>query len=292
MNNSQIEAFLTVIRLGSLSKAASTLFVSQSTISQRIKAIETEYDVNLLKRERGVKGISLTPEGERLYKIALKYEELQAEARGIKATRRGTTITIAAVDSVHNYVMVDKYKRLGEKLPDLRLAIHTHQSHEIYMLLEQRDIDIGLTLQDRDMDNIEVDELFSEKMVLIKDRNSDGRKYIIKNKDLDISRQILINWGPHYRIWHEKHWGPLSNSFIQIDTPKMMIEYMKDSGHWAIVPISLGLYMQEHGIADIFQLQDPAPPRTCYIVTRENSEDETIKMKDEIFKMKPDFETK
>lgn len=292
MNNSQIEAFLTVIRLGSLSKAASTLFVSQSTISQRIKAIETEYDVNLLKRERGVKGISLTPEGERLYKIALKYEELQAEARGIKATRRGTTVTIAAVDSVHNYVMVDKYKRLGEKLPDLRLAIHTHQSHEIYMLLEQRDIDIGLTLQDRDMDNIEVDELFSEKMVLIKDRNPDGRKDIIKNKDLDISKQILINWGPHYRIWHEKHWGPLSNSFIQIDTPKMMIEYMKDSGHWAIVPISLGLYMQEHGIADIFQLQDPAPPRTCYIVTRENSEDETIKMKDEIFKMKPDFETK
>lgn len=55
MNSIQVEAFLTVIRLGSLSKAASVLFVSQSTISQRIKAIEAEYDVSLLKRERGVK---------------------------------------------------------------------------------------------------------------------------------------------------------------------------------------------------------------------------------------------
>lgn len=286
MNNSQVEAFLTVIRLGSLSKAASALFVSQSTISQRIKTIEAEYDVNLLKRERGVKGISLTPEGERLYKIALKYEELHAEARGIKGTTRSTTVTIAAVDSVHNYVMTEKYKKLNESLPEIRLGIHTHQSNEIYMLLEQRDIDIGLTLQDREMENIEVDELFTEEMVLIRHKDVSLRKDTIQNRDLDISKQILVNWGPHYQIWHEKHWGPLSNSFIQIDTPKMMIEYMKDAGYWAIVPISLGLYMQEENVAEIYPLEDPAPTRTCYIVTRENSDDETIKVKEEIFRMK------
>src|SRR5699024_5629583 len=286
MNSVQVEAFLTVIRLGSLSKAASVLFVSQSTISQRIKAIEAEYDVSLLKRERGVKGISLTPEGERLYKIALKYEELHAEAKGIKATTRGTTVTIAAVDSVHNYVMTKIYKKLNENLSEIRLGIHTHQSNEIYMLLEQRDIDIGLTLQDREMENIEVDELFTEEMVLIKYKDTSGRIDNIKNKNLDISKQILVNWGPHYRIWHEKHWGPLSNSFIQVDTPKMMIEYMKDGAYWAIVPISLGLYMQEENIAGIYPLEDPAPARTCYIVTRENSDEKTRKVKEEIFRMK------
>src|SRR5699024_3587003 len=165
----------TVIRLGSLSKAASVLFVSQATLSRRIKAIEAEYDVSLLKRVRGVKGISLTPEGERLYKIALKYEELHAEAKGIKATTRGTTVTIAAVDSVHNYVMNKIYKKLNENLSEIRLGIHTQQSNEIYMLLEQRDIDIGLTLQDREMENIEVDELFTEEMVLIKYKDTSGR---------------------------------------------------------------------------------------------------------------------
>lgn len=290
MNTSQVEAFLTVVRLGSLSKAASHLFVSQSTISQRIQAIEKEYDVSLLRRERGVKGISLTSEGERLYKIALKYEDLHAEAKGIKTTTRGTTVTIAAVDSVHNYVMVEKYKKLNEKLPSIRLGIHTHQSNEIYMLLEQRDIDIGLTLQDRDMKNIGVDELFTEKMVMIKSKNYELGKEIIRNRDLDVSKQILVNWGPLYRIWHEKHWGSLSNSFIQIDTPKMMIEYMKDSSHWAIVPISIAGYMKEKNIVEIFSLEDPAPDRTCYLVTRENSDEGTREVKDEIFRMKSEFD--
>src|SRR5699024_3307599 len=75
-------------------------------------------------------------------------------------------------------------------------------------------------------------------------------------------------------------------SFIQVDTPKMMIEYMKDGAYWAIVPISLGLYMQEENIAGIYPLEDPAPARTCYIVTRENSDEKTRKVKEEIFRMK------
>ncbi|QDY46847.1 LysR family transcriptional regulator [Planococcus glaciei] len=40
LNYSQIESFLTIIRLGSLSKAAEQLYVSQSTISQRLHSIE------------------------------------------------------------------------------------------------------------------------------------------------------------------------------------------------------------------------------------------------------------
>lgn len=287
MNNSQVEAFLTVTRLGSLSKAASVLFVSQSTISQRIKAMEMEYDVILLRRDRGVKGISLTNEGEKFYKIALKYEEIYAEARGINNTTRGMTVVIAAVDSVHNYVMIDKYKKLNEKLPEIRLGIHTHQSKEIYMLLEQREIDIGLTLQDRVMQGIAVEELFSESMVLIKREKKGEKKSITKNEELDVSKQILVNWGAEYRIWHEKHWGPLANSFIQVDTPKMMIEYIRDSAYWAIVPISLASYMKRKNIAEIFTLEDPPPARTCYIVNRENSDEDIMVVRDEILKMKP-----
>lgn len=70
MNYSQIESFLTIIRLGSLSKAAEQLYVSQSTISQRLHSIEKEYDVVLLNREKGVKSVTLTHEGERFYQLA------------------------------------------------------------------------------------------------------------------------------------------------------------------------------------------------------------------------------
>lgn len=39
MNTSEIEAFLAVVRYGNISKAAKQSFISQSTISQRIKSV-------------------------------------------------------------------------------------------------------------------------------------------------------------------------------------------------------------------------------------------------------------
>lgn len=283
MNYGQIEAFLYVTRLGSISKAANALYVSQSTVSQRLQAIENEYNIKIIKRERGIKKISLTKEGEQFYKLAMKFESIEKEAESISTMSGTASVVIGAVDSVHNIVMLDIYKRILGNPQGIRLSILTHQSDEIYMLLDRREIDVGLTLQKRHMSNMVIDELFSEKLVMVTDKNYKFDSKVINNHHLSASKQILIHWGSEYRVWHEQYWGAISNTFLQVDTPKMLEELIDGTDLWAIVPISLANHLNEKGIVNIYELKSPPPNRICYLVTRNDAAEQVNIIKKLIF---------
>jgi LysR family transcriptional regulator, carnitine catabolism transcriptional activator len=60
----QLRAFATVARLGSFTRAADELYVTQSALSQQVGKLERELGVALLRR--GAKGSALTPAGEEL----------------------------------------------------------------------------------------------------------------------------------------------------------------------------------------------------------------------------------
>ena len=61
------KVFYNVAKLGSISAAANSLFISQPAVSQAIKHLETELDARLFNRTS--KGVRLTPEGEALYNL-------------------------------------------------------------------------------------------------------------------------------------------------------------------------------------------------------------------------------
>ncbi|MBM7714977.1 LysR family transcriptional regulator [Siminovitchia sp. FSL H7-0308] len=282
MNPVQLETYLAIVRQGSLSRAAHHLFVSQSTISQRLDSLEKEYGVKLLNREKGVKSISLTNEGERFYQLALKYETLMIEARSIGKMQEGTTVTVGAVDSVHNYILHDLYARIIDELPHIRLGIHTYQSDQIYSLIAGNQLDIGFSLQDRIMRDVKVTQLFEEQMVLVYP-TEDGES-VVENGSLNPTKQLLINWGAEYQIWHEKHWGPVANTAIQVDTVKMLYMFLSKGGYWAIVPISVARALREKGGWPILQLTDRPPNRVCYYVAKEEINQAAREVSEVIFR--------
>ncbi|WP_294492112.1 LysR family transcriptional regulator [uncultured Ruminococcus sp.] len=65
----QIRYFQSVVRLGSFTAAAEEHFISQSAISQQIKALEEELGVMLLERKK--RSFTLTDAGEFFYKKSL-----------------------------------------------------------------------------------------------------------------------------------------------------------------------------------------------------------------------------
>ena len=79
MTNLEITAFLTVIKEGSISKAADKLFVSQSSLSTRIKTLEKELGYPVFMRGKGLRKIGLTELGEKLYDLAVQYNEIVSQ---------------------------------------------------------------------------------------------------------------------------------------------------------------------------------------------------------------------
>ena len=79
MNLTHLKYAIVVLETGSISKAAEKLFVAQPNISRAIKELETQLDIVIFDRNN--KGISVTPDGERLLtygkKILGEVDELE-----------------------------------------------------------------------------------------------------------------------------------------------------------------------------------------------------------------------
>ena len=68
MRYSDVETFLSIVRQKSLSKAATELFLAQSTVSQRLHKLEDEFGGPLVSRKQGVNEVVLTPKGSSSWK--------------------------------------------------------------------------------------------------------------------------------------------------------------------------------------------------------------------------------
>jgi DNA-binding transcriptional LysR family regulator len=121
----QLRAFVMVVKLGTLTRAAEALYLSQPTISLQLQALERELGVSLVERRR--RRINLTDAGETLYELARPLVEgletldrdFQARVQGLQAGR----LTIAAGTSTIQYLLPELVRRYRERFPAVRLQL-------------------------------------------------------------------------------------------------------------------------------------------------------------------------
>ena len=87
MNLADIEMFLIIVRTKSITKTADALFLSQPTVSQRLKAMEQELNYPLILRSKGFKQIELTQEGMDFVPIAERMVSLWKETKLLQHNR-------------------------------------------------------------------------------------------------------------------------------------------------------------------------------------------------------------
>lgn len=59
-----------IVQTKNITKTSENLFLSQPTVSHRLKALEDELNTKLIVRKKGHKTIELTPKGEEFISIA------------------------------------------------------------------------------------------------------------------------------------------------------------------------------------------------------------------------------
>lgn len=91
MNFLHLEYFVITIRLGSVQNAAQHLYLSTQSISKTIRALEKEFQVNLVVKTKGA--VSLTPAGKVLYSKAEKLIAGYETITSMKQTLRETQST-------------------------------------------------------------------------------------------------------------------------------------------------------------------------------------------------------
>jgi DNA-binding transcriptional LysR family regulator len=128
MNSDQLHLFLVIARQRSLSRAATELNLGQSTVSERLKALETEVGAELFER-RG-RGVALTPAGAAFRPHAERALDVLGQARdSALAARegRGGQVSVAVTATSGAYLFAPALVAFQRAHPGV--VVHVRSAH-------------------------------------------------------------------------------------------------------------------------------------------------------------------
>ena len=128
-NLNDLLAFVTVARQGSFTKAAGTLGVTQSALSQAIRGLEEGLKIRLLART--TRSVAPTPAGERLMKaIGHRFDEIEAELDALTELRDkpAGTVRITCGGNVLHTVLLPRLTPLLREYPEIKLEFDVNYS--------------------------------------------------------------------------------------------------------------------------------------------------------------------
>lgn len=257
MDELELEAFLGVVRANNLSKAAENLFVAQSTISHRLKSLETRLGVHLIDRKPGRSTVTLTPEGLELLEVAERWENVRLQISQL-GHRSEVSLRVGASDSVNTYFLDSVYALMRTRRPDLRLRIHTSNSPEMYHLLGLHEVDVAFVQYYQDLPNTECEEILREPLVVVSKAKLKTRNGAVLLESLDPLAELYADWGPEYERWHAKQFPKLP-ARIHVDTARLIVPFLSDLRAWTLAPLSMARSLQHTHGCPLYR-PEPAPP--------------------------------
>ena len=163
----QLECFLAVARLGNLSRAAEEMFLTQPTLTARLKALEEEVGESLFVRTS--RGMRLTEAGKEFLPYAERCVDAFEEGRRQLGELRGGSggrLVIGAAPGVGTYALPGLLERFVVAYPKVSISVRTGHSEDILEMVLKEEVQLGLTREMRHPD-VESLPLYEDELVLV-----------------------------------------------------------------------------------------------------------------------------
>ncbi len=142
MEMKQIKYFLAVAELGSFSTAADHLYISQSSLSKQIMALEKELGVTLFDRSK--RSITLTEAGETFRKHAHRLnDEYKALISSLKEYKSAVSLTIVAIPVIAQYGITSYIAQFQTAYPNIHLMLEEREASTILPALTNHQFDLA-----------------------------------------------------------------------------------------------------------------------------------------------------
>ncbi len=253
MTITQLQVLIKTVELGSFTKAARVLNMTQPAVSHAISSIESELGVTILIRDKR-KGLIVTDVGSRILvhirEILNGVEKIEQEVAMEKGHEVGT-IRIGSFPSASAHFLPKMINHFKEKYPNLEVVLCEGTIKEVEDWLVSRVVDIGIViLPNKEM---EIVPLTKGKMVVIlREDHPLCKKDSITIRDLENEPIILCKGG---------YEPPIIDMFKQVNVP-LRAEYVISTVTTALNMIQEGL-----GIAILAELSLTNLPKN--VQTRE-----------------------
>src|ERR1700678_2577989 len=168
MQVESFKVFRDLVESRSFSKAASLNFITQSAVSQQVRAMEERFRVPLI--ERSNKSFGLTREGQLLYEdskqIVFEFDSLKHQLSEMRNVVSGT-IRLSTVYSIGLHELPPYLKKFLKEFPSVNVHVEYRRSNQVYDEVIEGTSDLGLVAFPVQKKTLKVEPFRKDKLVVI-----------------------------------------------------------------------------------------------------------------------------
>lgn len=269
MTHAEIECFLAIYRHKTVSAAAQALYITQPSLSARLKALERQVGTQLFYRCKGSREMVPTQSGQEFYQLAVQYTKLIKRMQNLGNAKKNT-LRVSCFNSLGTYLFPAVYKLFLQTNSQISLQTQDMQLTAACQSLLLDETDLVFTIGRVSDSQLRQVPIFSEPMVLICAADFQLQAPVSLS-ELSPQDEIFVRWSGAYARWHKKVFGNFQPQ-ICVSIMAQLRQFLEEGDRWAIAPISVVKGLESE--CNIRQIEtDVTMPRrqVSYVVRAERS---------------------
>jgi DNA-binding transcriptional LysR family regulator len=215
------KTFIEIVNTGSFVRAAERLNVTQTTVSARVRSLESRLGRRLFVRNKA--GAALTNAGKQFLSYAPTLVQLWQRACHQVAIPEGhrTLLTVGSELTLWNPLLLNWVLRMRATAPDIALRTDVGVADELMRQVAAGVLDIAILYRPQKLPGLRIEELVKEKLVLVT-TSEDKRP-----KSLDY---VYVDWGSRFVTRHDMSFPDLVHSGLYVNLGPLGLSYILTRG--------------------------------------------------------------
>lgn len=267
-----LEAFVAVARLGSFTRAAEQLNLSQTAITHRVGKLERHLATKLLVRS--ARGVGLTPSGaELLPKVTGVLDGLSRDLDGLRLEPKPpiSRLTVACLPTVAAQLLPPAVAAFTARNPHAIVKLLDMVAVDVPALVKNGTADIGITIAAATADDLTMEPLLTEDYLLVCPTGHRlGRRSQVTWSELKGEKLIRVNAQTANRYVLDQALGNQSETHdwaIEVQHTATALKLVQAGTGLTVAPRSTVVELEKSGI-EWSELRGPRIRRTISIITR------------------------
>ena len=228
-----LKTFLEVHRTCHFGNAADNLFVTQATVSARIRQLEDELGVKLFNRDRN--NIQLTSAGHKFLRYAESILNIWNRAQlDINIREEGKTpLVIGAIPNLWDIYLTGLLKNIKTQFSDISIVAEALAGDSLIRRLLDQSIDVGFTCDYPQTPGLVTTDAYVCELVMVSSIKNETVESAFRNN------YIFVDWGSSFRNEHTLLFPDMLSPDIKLGPGYIACDYIRQNGGSAYLPESI-----------------------------------------------------
>jgi DNA-binding transcriptional LysR family regulator len=274
----QIEAFLYVVKTKNFSRAAEMLHVTQSTITSRVKALESRFGKPLLHRT--TRHVELTGFGMKIFPHLAKISETIKESVRLAhvTDQYDNSFSIGMIESAGHLPIVRALDMIQESFPKTSVYLMTAHSIDVAQAVIEGTIDLGVVYSVPKHPSLVMRKIHTDEIVLVGNSSHASSTHVLSKIRVNPQDLVRIDWSEHFAKWFREEFGPDYVSGTEVANANLALQIILRSKRIGFFPKSIVRpFIDDNSLKVLsYNALQPIPYRIIYAIFQKSAKQKDL----------------